>query len=124
MRVFALLPLLVLAGCASMEAPAGAFVAAEAASVPVLGRGIGDTVYSAVTGKNCSIVRLDEGKTYCKPIAPPPPPQPFCTRTLGTIDCWKNPDGLNGPPRRGVADGPDKLTPEQEANRTARWPPL
>jgi hypothetical protein len=125
MRSFALLLLLGLSGCGvPWTAPAGSFVAADAATVPVLGRGIGDAVYSTVTGKDCSIVRLDQGKTYCKKIAPPPARPPFCTRSLGTIDCWSNPDGLNGPPRHGVADGPTTLTPEQEANRTARWPPL
>lgn len=114
-----------LAGC---DAPAGQVVlpiaAADAASVPVLGRGIGDAVYSAASGKDCSIVRLDRGQSYCKPKEPPPPQQAFCTHSLGVVDCWSNPEALNDGPPRGVADGPTVLTPEQEANRTARWPNL
>ena len=52
---------------------------------------------------------------------PPPSPPPFCTHSLGTVDCWSNPAALNGPPARGVADGPQTLTPDQEANRKAWW---
>jgi hypothetical protein len=49
-------------------------------------------------------------------------PPEFCTRSLGTADCWTNPDALNGQPVRGIADGPTVLTPAQEAWRTRRWP--
>jgi hypothetical protein len=117
------LPLLLLIGPGCAET-SSALVAASVATVPAFGRGPGDVVYSAITGRDCSVVRLDEGKTYCKPIDPPPAPATFCTRSLGVVDCWSNPDGLNGQPVRGVADGPGTLTPEQETNRTARWPPL
>jgi hypothetical protein len=117
------LPLLLLTvpGCAETS---GAVAASSALTVPVFGRGLGDLVYSGITGRNCSVVRLDEGKSYCKPTDPPPAPPTFCTRSLGVVDCWSNPDELNGQPVRGVADGPTTLTPEQEANRTARWPNL
>lgn len=117
--------LLGLAGCG---VPAGQvavpIAVADAATVPVLGRSIGDTVYSAASGRDCSVVRLDKGQSYCKPQEPPPSPQTFCTRSLGVVDCWKNPQDLNGGPPRSVADGPSKLTPAQEADRTARWPNL
>jgi hypothetical protein len=116
--------LLLLPGCAPQSEPTGAFAAANAASVTVFGRAVSDMVYSGLTGKNCSVVRLEQGKSYCKPLEPPPAAPPFCTRSLGGIDCWSNPEGLNGPPPRGVADGPQTLTPEQESNRTARWPNL
>ena len=59
-----------------------------------------------------------------KPVEPPPAPPAFCTRSLGTVDCWSNPGALNSPPARGVADGPSTLTPAQEINRTSRWPGL
>jgi hypothetical protein len=114
-----LLPLLLLplAGCFE---PNGAFLAANAASVTVFGHAIPDLVYSAVTGKNCSVVRLDQGKTYCTPQEQPPVPPPYCTRSLANIDCWQNPAALPGPPPE-LADGPRTLTPEQEANRTKRF---
>jgi hypothetical protein len=118
----ALLPLLVVAACAPWTEPAGALLAADAASITVFGRGIGDLAWSAASGRNCSVVRLEQGKTYCKPLEPPPPAPPLCTRSLGTVDCWSNPEALSGA-TRGVADAP-KLTPEQESNRTARWPNL
>jgi hypothetical protein len=123
-----LLPLLLFAlpgcGASPWTQPVAAVVAADAASVTVFGRGMGDLVISGVTGKDCSIVRLEQGKTYCKPTEPPPAAPPLCTRSLGLIDCWSNPMALNGPPPHGVADGPSTLTPEQEEDRTARWPKL
>ena len=75
-------------------------------------------------GAKCSLVRVEQGKTFCTPQDPPPSPPQFCTRSLGTVDCWSNPDALNGPPPRGVADGPRTLTPAQEIDRTAHWPNL
>lgn len=52
-----------------------------------------------------------------------PEPPPYCTRSLGVVDCWADPDTLpNRPPQ--VADGPAGLTPAQEANRTRGWPGL
>jgi hypothetical protein len=120
-----MLPLLLLAlsGCGvPLWQPVGAFAAAEMGSVMVFGRGMGDLVYSGITGRDCSIVRLEQGKTYCKPTEPSPTVPPLCTRSLGIVDCWSNPAALNGPAPRGLADGPRTLTPAQEADRTARWP--
>jgi hypothetical protein len=48
---------------------------------------------------------------------------PYCTRSLGAVDCWRQPP-LAMPLQRGVADGRATLTPGQEANRTRRWPGL
>lgn len=107
-----------LAGCA---ASAGAGAAAEVASVAVLGRSLGDVVVSGVTGRDCSVVRLDKGQSYCRQTLPPPARPPYCTRTLGYVECWANPEVLPGPPRE-VADGPRTLTAAQERNRTRRWP--
>ena len=46
-----------------------------------------------------------------------------CTRSLGVVDCWRNPEAL-GAAYTEVADGARSLTPAQEANRTRRWPGL
>jgi hypothetical protein len=115
-----LLPTLaaLLAGCADAT---GAVIGASAASVPPFGRTLPDLIYSGATGKDCSAVRLEQGKSYCKPPEPPPDRPPFCTRSLGVVDCWKNPEALNGPLHE-VADGPRALTPEQDSDRTRRWP--
>ncbi len=110
--------LLLTPGCTE---PTGAFVAANAASVVVFGRAIPDLAVSGVTGRDCSVVRLDQGKSYCAPAEGPPPPQRFCTRSLGTVDCWSGPAALPEK-EEGVADGPNHLTAEQERQRTARWP--
>lgn len=120
--ILPLLILLALAGCgATSETLTAAVVAGGAASVAVIGRTPIDAVYSAATGKDCSVVRLDRGQTYCRPTEPPPQAQPYCTRSLGVVDCWADPAAVPGHPP-GVADGPQTLTKEQEANRTRTWP--
>lgn len=83
-----------LAGCHPAATPVVAVGAAEVASVAVFGKGSVDMLYSAVTGKDCSIVRLDKGESYCKPKRAPPPAEPFCTRTLGMAQCFSDPASL------------------------------
>jgi hypothetical protein len=120
-RIFLLL-LLPLAGCGWPDPViAAAAFSGSAGSVAAIHRTPLDAVYSLVTGKDCSMVRLDQGKTYCRPVEPPPEPPVFCTRSLGAVDCWQDPAALPNRPM-GVADGPATLTPEQEANRVRRWP--
>ena len=122
------LPLLVLflvllTGCETVTPMVGAELvgAVTVGSVAVIGRTPIDAAYSAITGKDCSMVRLDQGKTYCRPIEPLPDALPYCTRSLGVVNCWSNPEALpNLPPQ--VADGPRALTAPQEANRTRAWP--
>ncbi len=117
-----LLLLLLLAGCGPALLP---WAAAEAASVMVFDRGLGDLVVSAVSGRDCSVVRLDRGESYCRPEEPPPSRLPVCTRSLGAVDCWRVAPPHAWPPHRGVADGPGSLSEGQEANRTRRrWPDL
>ncbi len=120
MRATILLLLLSLPGCAHWVEPTGALAAADLASVVVFGRGIADIGVSAISGRDCSIVRLDRGLTYCAPVEPPPDPGPFCTRSLGTVDCWTNPDALPMP-QQPVADGPAPTLAQQQY-RHARWP--
>jgi hypothetical protein len=119
-----LLPLLLLAlplgGCANWTEPTGAFVAANAASVVVFGRSIPDLAVSGVTGKDCSVVRLDQGKSYCAPPEQPPGTPQFCTRSLARVDCWASPAVLPNR-QQGVADGPS-LNAVQERDRVAPWP--
>lgn len=120
MRAMILVLLLGVPGCAHWVEPTGALAAADIASVVVFGRGIADLGVSAISGRDCSVVRLDRGLTYCAPIDPPPSPGPFCTRSLGVVDCWINPEALPMP-QQPVADGPAP-TPAQEQYRHARWP--
>lgn len=115
----ALCLLMLLGGCqADPVTLTAAVVGTTAGSVAVIQRTPFDAIYSLFTGKDCSLVRLDEGKTYCRAIEPEPEPRPYCTRSLGVADCWADPRGQ--PPALG--DGPSTLTPAQEANRTRTWP--
>lgn len=113
--------LLILAGCD--PASLGVTAAVGVGSVAVIGRTPVDAAVSLASGRDCSVVRLDRGQSYCRPVEPPPAPPPYCTPSLGRVDCWREPP-LTIPLQRGVADGPMTLTPEQEAHRTRRWPGL
>ncbi|MBY0339354.1 MAG: hypothetical protein K2X11_22260 [Acetobacteraceae bacterium] len=93
------------------------------ASLTLFGRAPADVLVSGATGRDCSIVRLDRGLSYCAPPEAPPEPAPYCTRSLGRVDCWVTPPAAI-PLARGVADGPSGLTPAQEARRSAPWPRL
>ncbi|GAC1344108.1 MAG: hypothetical protein NVSMB18_21130 [Acetobacteraceae bacterium] len=120
MRSLLIVLLALLSGCAGWTAPTGALLAADAASVVVFGRGIADLGVSAISGRDCSIVRLDQGLTYCAPFDAQEPPPVFCTRSLGVVDCWADP-AMAPPPRQGVADTPPP-SPDQLHYRAARWP--
>jgi hypothetical protein len=118
------LPILLglLAGCGiTPEQAATVGVGVTVGSIAVIQRSPLDAVYSAVTGRDCSIVRMEQGKSYCRPIEPPPEAPPYCTRSLGVVDCWRDPAALPDHPPE-VNAGPRVLTPEQEADRTRRWP--
>jgi len=120
MRAMLIIFLIAQAGCAHWVDPTGALVAADMASVVVFGRGIADIGVSAISGRDCSIVRLDRGLSYCAARDQAPDPGPFCTHSLGAVDCWINPEALPTS-QREVADGPAP-TPAQERYRHARWP--
>jgi hypothetical protein len=122
MKIILLLGFLPLAGCGwSDNLIATAAVGTTTGSVAAIQRTPLDAVYSWWTGRDCSLVRLDQGKTYCRPVEPPPEPPVFCTRSLGSVNCWQDPGGVPGSPR-GVADGPAGLTAGQEADRVRTWP--
>ena len=115
----ALCLLMLLGGCAvDPTVLTGVAVGVTAGSVMVIQRTPFDALWSLATGRDCSAVRLDEGKSYCRPIEPAPMAQPYCTRSLGVADCWADPTG-HPPP---LGDGPSTLTPAQEADRTRSWP--
>lgn len=111
----------VLGGCdgPALVATAGVNVA----SLTLVGRSVPDVLVSGVTGRDCSIVRLDRGMSYCAPREPAPGPPPYCTRSRGSVDCWVTRPGTI-PMVEGVVDGPASLNAAQEADRTARWPGL
>jgi hypothetical protein len=121
MRATAPLVLLLLpglAGCAGYGAEAAG--ALEVTSIATFGRGVVDLGVSAVTGKDCSVVRLDKGQNYCAPKERLPKPPEFCTNTLGTVQCWANPEAFAVLPHQ-LADAP-ALNQDQVKDLNARWP--
>jgi hypothetical protein len=122
MKMIPLAFFLALTGCGITDNLAALIGAGTiAVSVTTIQRTPPDALYSLLTGRDCSLVRLDQGKTYCRPVEPPPEPPVFCTRSLGSVNCWQDPASLPDHPH-GVADGPTELTPEQEADRVRTWP--
>ena len=108
-----------LAACGNLTPAVIAVAGVEVASVAVFGRGVVDLGVSAISGQDCSIVRLDRGQTYCAPVVPELA-MPFCTRSLGVVDCWADPGAFHVPPHAvGDTPPPTKL---QEEYRQARWP--
>lgn len=118
MRALILLACL-LTGCGNLTPATLALTGAEIAAVTVFGRDIVDLAVSGVSGRDCSIVRLDKGQTYCAPVEQAAA-VPFCTRSLGVVDCWSNPGAFAVRPRE-VGDTPAP-TAVQEEYRHARWP--
>jgi hypothetical protein len=93
------------------------------ASIAIFHRDLFDVLYSGLTGRDCSIVRLDAGQTYCRGPEPLLTAPPYCTRSLGTVDCWSAPQLMPTIPPP-VAAGPITPTAEQERYRLRRWPDL
>lgn len=124
LAVAVLILVLAVSGCGPAAPVAEVGVAVvSAASVPIFHRSPLDIAVSAATGRNCSVVNLDKGDSYCRPKDLPPDTPEYCTRSLGVPDCWVDPAKLPDHPRE-IADGPRQLTPRQEADRTKWWPGL
>lgn len=119
----ALSAILLLPGCDAAVSVIGGMAATNIGTTMVIGRTVPDAVVSVVAGRDCSAVRLDRGLSYCVPEEAPPVPPSYCTRSIGSIDCWRQPP-LALPLPRGLADGQAGLTPTQEAHRRRRWPGL
>ncbi|NKC32204.1 hypothetical protein [Falsiroseomonas selenitidurans] len=107
------LVLLGLAGCQigpTVSATAGPMLVATGASLVLTGRTPVDHVASLATGRDCSAVRLERGESWCAPLPAPPPAQPYCTRSLGAVDCWLRPPVGAGRPVADPVLGPVAAT--------------
>ena len=101
MRAF--IPLVLILPLAACDGPAiVATAGVNVAALTLAGRTVPDMAVSAVTGRDCSVVRLDRGQPYCGPVDQAPAAAPFCTRSLGAADCWT----VAPPGQRGIADAP------------------
>ncbi|WP_304813440.1 hypothetical protein [Falsiroseomonas sp.] len=106
-RLMLLPPLLLgLGGCQieqTMGAAAGPVLVASGAALVLTGRTPVDHVASLATGRDCSVVRLERREGWCAPPPTPPAPAAYCTRSLGSADCWTTRPFNAG---RQVADPP------------------
>jgi hypothetical protein len=101
--------------------PLAIAVAVEGTSVAVFGRGVLDMGVSAITGRDCSIVRLDRRQSYCAPREQLAEAPPLCSRTLGgNVTCWVDPQNFPIQPRQ-VADTPGE-TREQVREVKSNFP--
>lgn len=115
-RLLLLAALLAGAGCRSeVEGTPVSLLAAGTVvtSYAVLQRSPIDTIYSLVTGKDCSSLHLERRGEYCRTREVLTAP-PFCTRSLAEVDCWTETAPYG--PQRAVSDIPPR--PEREA---VRW---
>ena len=117
--LLAALPLtaLPLAGCNDWAPTTGYLLAANGATIAIAGRTVPDMVVSAVSGKDCNVAQLDQHKPYCRDLDPPTRPSAWCTRSLGSADCWQSPQLLPpGTPFLGDTPAPTAAQVKQAAS--------
>lgn len=90
--------LLPLAGC--VDVLTGVFFG-NVGSLMLTGGTVPDVLISTVTGKHCTVARLENGRTYCREDEPNPPSPVRCYRTIGDPDCYLGP-GESDDPRREI----------------------
>lgn len=94
---------LLVSGCGT-----GGLIALEGASVMASDKTASDHLVSLMSGKDCSVVRSEQGLAYCvEDQAPILAPKYYCYKTLGSVSCYDRPD-----PRRS----PDQLIGRDEHN--------
>ena len=69
----------------------------SSASVMATDKTIPDHITSYSTGKDCSTVRTEQGRTYCREDEPNPMPVAYCYRTLADVSCYAEPDPARQP---------------------------
>ena len=103
MRVLGVVIGLLLLGACGPLVPSSAAVAylmLEGSVVARTGKTMADHTISLTSGKHCSIVRLENGQTYCSEDQVFPKPVVYCYRELAEVTCYErpNPDPSGGPP--------------------------
>lgn len=61
---------------------------------------LSDHFVSWNVGKDCSTVRIEQGRTYCREDEPNPTPNVYCYPTLGDVMCYAQPDPTREPDSR------------------------
>lgn len=109
-RIILILLALMLSGCASLLGAAAAPGAGIGTTV-LSGKTPVDHLYSAISGKDCSIIRNRQGLTYCVEDERVPPVRVVCYRTLGDVSCYDQPNPFNDRQRAIVEDAGVTLVP-------------
>jgi hypothetical protein len=63
----------------------------DGATVMATDKTIGDHIVSFATGKNCSTIRKNLGKTYCEEDEVGHIDEVYCYRTIGDVTCYASP---------------------------------
>lgn len=93
MRNFAAAALcLLVVSCSAM--PPYAMV--DGAVVVTTEKTMADHAISLASGKDCSLVRLEQGTTYCEEDEVVPHPSLYCYRELAGVTCYDRPDQRRG----------------------------
>ncbi len=85
-------PLSFVAACVLLAGCTNQMVALEAGTLMTTDKTVADHVISWASGKDCSTVRWELGRTYCKEDEPRPVANVYCYRTLGDVTCYDRPD--------------------------------
>jgi len=80
--------------------PASRLFILDSASVIVTDKTLADHVTSYKLGKDCSTVRTEQGRTYCRDDEPNPIPNQHCYKTLGDVMCYTVADPNRNPDAR------------------------
>jgi hypothetical protein len=71
-----------------------------------------DHAVSLVTGKDCSLVRKEQGLTYCREDEVTPPDSIlYCYHTLGEVTCYDRPNPYGGRQQRIGSEPPPPIAP-------------
>ena len=94
--VFALASLIALGACTLLPPVA----AVEGVTAVGTGKPLSDHVVSYMSGKNCSTVRSNTGRSYCEENEANSQPKVWCYRTIGQAVCYDRPDPYQGTQRK------------------------
>lgn len=77
---------------ATNTTPLSHYVIADVATIVATDKTIADHIASYQTGKDCSTVRVEQGRTYCVEDEPNPQAEVYCYPSIGSVTCYEKPD--------------------------------
>ena len=83
----------------------------EGASVIATDKTMLDNAISLLSGKDCSTVRKEAGRTYCVEDEPNPTAAVHCYKTIGDVTCYDRPDPYGGGQQKVGIDDHNTTTP-------------